>query len=151
MRCFQLLTWMPETFDARFPVLVMQFFNESGVPTFGLAPSQNSNVWQPNCYFWTHFEPIFSLRVYVWIQTTIWQLAGLRGRRRKRQLSFTIGWWLFVFYILSVAKTTLRNFRQVRTAFSGKLPKARVVLVVDSYSPQTFPRKYLLNHPSKYY
>ena len=34
-----------------------------------LAPSQNSNVWRPNIHVWTHFEPIFSLRVHGWIQT----------------------------------------------------------------------------------
>ena len=53
-----------------------------------LAPSQNSNVWRPNIHVWTHFEPIFSLRVHGWIQTTVSQLAGVRGCHRKRQLSF---------------------------------------------------------------
>jgi len=53
------------------------------------------------------------------------------------------------FLYTDVAKTTLRNFRRVGTAFSGKLPKARTVLLVDSYSPQIFPRKYLLNRPRK--
>ena len=53
-----------------------------------LASSQNSNVWRPNIHVWTHFEPIFSLRVHGWIQTTVSQLAGVRGCHRKRQLSF---------------------------------------------------------------
>ena len=53
-----------------------------------LAPSQNSNVWRPNIHVWTHFEPIFSLRVHGWIQTTVTQLVGVCGCRRKRQLSF---------------------------------------------------------------
>ena len=53
-----------------------------------LAPSQNSNVWRPNIHVWTHFEPIFLLRVQGWIQTTVSQLAGVRGCRQKRQLSF---------------------------------------------------------------
>ena len=34
------------------------------------------------------FEPIFSLRVHDWIKTTVSQLAGESGCRRKRQLSF---------------------------------------------------------------
>ena len=55
-----------------------------------LVSSQNSNVWRPNIHVWTHFEPIFSLRVHGWIQTTVSQLAGVRGCRRKRQLSFFI-------------------------------------------------------------
>ena len=61
-----------------------------------LAPSQNSNVRRRNIHVWTHFEPIFSLRVHGWIQTTVTQLAGVCGCRRKRQLSFfTIGCCLF--------------------------------------------------------
>ena len=44
------------------------------------------------CHLWTHLEPIFSLRVHVWIQTTLSLLAGLRKRCRKRTLSFTIVW-----------------------------------------------------------
>ena len=53
-----------------------------------LAPSQNWNVWRPNIHVWTHFVLIFSLRVHGWIQTTVLQLAGVRGCRRKRRLSF---------------------------------------------------------------
>ena len=64
-----------------------------------LTPSQNSNVWRPNIHVWTHFEPIFSLRVHGWIQTTVSQLAGLRGCCRKRQLSFfAIGCWLSIYW-----------------------------------------------------
>ena len=46
-----------------------------------LESSQNSNVWRPNIHVWTHFEPIFSLRVHGWIQTTVSQLADVRGCR----------------------------------------------------------------------
>ena len=69
---------------------------------------------------------MFSLRVHVWIQTTASQFEGLRGRRRKRQLSFTlvIVVYSFVGRLYSdVAKTTLNNFRPVGTAFSGESPK----------------------------
>ena len=52
-----------------------------------LAPSQNSNVWRPNIHVWTHFEAIFPLRVQGWIRTTVSQIAGVRGCRRKRQSS----------------------------------------------------------------
>ena len=64
-----------------------------------LAPSQNSNVWRPNIHVWTHFEPIFSLRVHGWIQTTVSQLVGVRGCRRKRRLSFfAIGCLFFIYW-----------------------------------------------------
>ena len=68
-----------------------------------LASWQNdkttANVWRPNIHVWTHFEPIFSLRVHGWIQTTVSQLVGVRGCRRKRQLSFfTIRCWLFIYW-----------------------------------------------------
>ena len=44
-----------------------------------------------------NFEPIFSFRVHGWIQTTVSQLAGVSGCRRKRLLSFfAIGCWLFI-------------------------------------------------------
>ena len=65
-----------------------QFFIVSGVLKNCLAPSQNSNAWPPNIHIWTHFAPIFPLRVQGWIQTTVSQLAGERGCRQKRQLSF---------------------------------------------------------------
>ena len=64
-----------------------------------LARSQNSNVWRPNIHVWTHFEPVFSFHVHGWIQTTVTQIAGVRGCRRKRQLSsLTIGSWLFIYW-----------------------------------------------------
>ena len=90
VRCFKLLNSRSldaRDFDTRFPVSVNSFI-VSDVPTFVSASSQNSNVWRPNIHVWTHFEPIFSLRVHGWIQTTVSQLAGVRGCRRKRQLSF---------------------------------------------------------------
>ena len=61
-----------------------------------LAPSQNSNVRRRNIHVWTHFEPIFSLRVHGRIQTTETQFAGVRGCRRKRQLSFFTMVWLSI-------------------------------------------------------
>ena len=63
-----------------------QFFIVCGGLKNCLALSQNSNVWPPNIHVWTHFEPIFPLRVHGWVQTTVSQLAGERGCRRKRQL-----------------------------------------------------------------
>ena len=108
-----------------------------------LAPSQNPNVWRSNIHVWTHFEPISSLRVHGWIQTTVSQLAGVRGCRRKRQLSF-------LYNVSSdVAKTSISNFRRVGTAFSGELPQARTVLLFGSYSGQIFPRRNLLTRRRK--
>ena len=104
-----------------------------------LAPSQNSNVWLPNIHVWTHFEPIFWLRVHCWIQTTVSQLAGVRKCHRKRQLSF-----LYNVFYTDVAKTSISNFRLVGTAFSSELPQARTVLLFVGYSGQIFPRRNLL-------
>ena len=108
-----------------------------------LAPSQNSNVWRPNIHVWTHFEPIFSLRVHGWIQTTVSQLAGVRGCRRKRQLSF-----LYNVFILMYRRPQLAVFG---TAFSGELPQARTLLLFGSYSGQIFPRRNLLTRRRKWY
>ena len=106
-----------------------------------LAPSQNPNVWRSNIHVWTHFEPISSLRVHGWIQTTVSQLAGVRGCRRKRQLPF-----LYNVFILMYRRPQLAIFG---TAFSGELPQARTVLLFGSYSGQIFPRRNLLTRRRK--
>ena len=106
-----------------------------------LAPSQNPNVWRSNIHVWTHFEPISSLRVHGWIQTTVSQLAGVRGCRRKRQLSF-----LYNVFMLMYRRPQLAIFG---TAFSGELPQARTVLLFGSYSGQIFPRRNLLTRRRK--
>ena len=88
-----------------------------------LASSQNSNVWRPNIHVWTHFEPIFSLRAHGWIQTTVTQLAGLRGYRRKRQLSFfAIGCWLFIHWCSEVLK---KQFSPSRNRFLRRTPTSQ--------------------------
>ena len=46
----QSLTWVPETFDALAVSGFGQFFIVRGVRKNCLAPSQNSNVWQPNIH-----------------------------------------------------------------------------------------------------
>ena len=85
-----------------------------------LAPSQNSNVWRPNIHVWTHFEPIFSLRVHGWIQTTVSQLAGVRGCRRTRQLSFfAIGCWLFIYWC---REDVNKQFSSSRNRFLQRTP-----------------------------
>ena len=57
-----------------------------------------------------------------WIQTTVSQLAGVRGCRRKRQLSFfAVGCWLFIYWC---SEDHNGSFRRVGTAFSGELPQA---------------------------
>ena len=108
---------MPETFAARFPVSVNSLY-------WVVCPHLYSalskfNVWQPNSHVWTHFEPIFSLRVDGWIQTTVSQLADVRGCR---------------------AKTPVSSFGRVGTAFSGEVPEARTVLLFSSDSGQIIPR-----------
>ena len=95
-----------------------------------LAPSQNSNVWLPNIHVWTHFEPIFSLRVHGWIQTTV-------------SPEETVVVFVQCFYT-DVAKTSISNFRRVGIAFSSELPQARTVLLFVGYSGQIFPRRNLL-------
>ena len=105
-----------------------------------LEPSQNLNVLRPNIRVF-FFELIFSLRVHDWIQTTVSQLAGVRGCRRKRQLSF-----LYNVFILMYRRPQLAIFG---TAFSGELPQARTVLLFGSYSGQIFPRRNLLTRRRK--
>ena len=88
-----------------------------------LASSQNSNVWRPNIHVWTHFEPIFSLRVHGWIQTTVSQLAGVRGCRRKRQLSFfAIGCWLFIYWC---SEDLNKQFSPSRNRFLRRTPTSQ--------------------------
>ena len=50
-----------------------QFYHSERCAHICLASSQNSSVWRPNILVWAHFEPIFSLRVHGWIQTTVSQ------------------------------------------------------------------------------
>ena len=105
-----------------------QFLVVSDAPTFCLAPSQNSNV--------VMFDHTLNL-------ISISQLAGcvdVAGRKT----------WQFCWLSFSDrAKTTLRNFRRVRIAFSCKLPRAKIVLFVGSYSAQNFLRRSLLTRPRK--
>ena len=88
-----------------------------------LASSQNSNVWRPNIHVWTHFEPIFSLRVHGWTQTTVSQLAGVRGCRRKRQLSFfAIESWLFIYWC---SEDLNKQFSPSRNRFLRRTPTSQ--------------------------
>ena len=140
----QSLTLMPETFDARFPISAFQFRSTlytEWCAHICIALFQHLNVWRPNIHVWTHFEPIFSLRVHGWIQTTVSQLVGVRGCRRKRQLSF-----LYNVFMLMYRRPQLAIFG---TAFSGELPQARTVLLFGSYSGQIFPRRNLLTRRRK--
>ena len=132
----QSLTWMPETFDARFPGFA-QFLIVNGAPTFclRLAPSQNSNV--------VMFEPTLNL-VSRFVST-----FGSKRRYHSSRVCVDVAGrntWQFCWLFFSdVAKTTLRSFRGVRIAFSGKLPRARIVLFVGSYLDQNFLRRSLLS------
>ena len=83
-----------------------------------LAPSQNSNVWRPNSHVWTHFKPIFSLRVHGWIQTTVSQLAGVRECRGKRQLSFL----LFIYWC---SEDLNKQFSSSRNRFLRQTPTSQ--------------------------
>ena len=147
----QSLTWMPESFDARFPFSVYSFMVSTWYrcALICLASSQNSNVWRPNVHVWAHFEPIFSLRVQGGIQTTVSQLAGVRGCRRKRQLSFfAVGCWLFIYWC---SEDHNGSFRRVGTAFSGELPQAWTALLFVSHSGQIISRINLLTRRRKQY
>ena len=81
-----------------------------------LAPSQNLNVCRPK------ISVLFSLNLFSRYVSTIGsrrrvsQLAGVRGCRRKRLLSF-----LYNVFFTDVAKTSIINFGRVGTAFSGEL------------------------------
>ena len=136
----QSLTWVPETFYARFRFRSILYSERCA--HICQAPFQNSNVWQPNIHVWTHFEPIFSLRVHGWIQTTVSQLAGVRGCRRKRQLSFfAIGCWLFIYWC---SEDLDKQFSPSRNRFLRRTPTSQDRLLFVSYSGQIIPRINLL-------
>ena len=136
----QSLTWMPETFYEQFPGFGQ--FSER-CAHICIAPSQNSIVWRPNIHVWTHFEPIFSLRVHGWIQTTVSQLAGVWMSPEETVVVF-----VQCFYT-DVVKISISNFRRLGTAFFGELPQARTVLLFGSYSGQIFSRRNLLTRRRK--
>ena len=104
-----------------------------------LAPSQNLNVWRPNISVF--FLNLFSRYVSTIGSRRRVSLAGVRGCRRKRQLSF-----LYNVFILMYRRPQLAIFG---TAFSGELPQARTVLLFGSYSGQIFPRRNLLTRRRK--
>ena len=88
-----------------------------------LASSQNSNVWRLNIRVWTHFEPIFSSSVHGWIQTTVSQLEGVRGCRRKRQLSFfATGCCLFIYWC---PEDLNKQFSPNRNSFLRRTPTSQ--------------------------
>ena len=57
--------------------------------------------------------------------------------------------YIIIIILLYVAKTKVSNFRRVGTAFSDKLPQARTLLLVRSYSGEIFPRRNLLTRRRK--
>ena len=116
----QSLTWMPKR---RF-LVSLKFFIVSAAPTLllniYLTPTQNSNAWRPNM---ACLDPLRTYVLFTCPRLHQYKgLAGLRQRRRKRQLSFTIVWltrgcWFFLY--TDGAKTTMNNFRWVGTTLSG--------------------------------
>ena len=94
----QLLTWMPESFDARFPVSVNSFI-VIGVPTFVLRPLK-IQMFGGQTFLFEPTLTLFSRYVStVGSKRRVSQLAGVRGCRRKRKLScFAIGCWLFIYW-----------------------------------------------------
>ena len=111
-----------------------------------LAPSQNSNVRRRNIHVGTHFEPIFSLRVHGRIQTKEIQFAGVRGCRRKRQLSFFTMVWLS---INRCSEDLNDQFSPSWNRFLRRTPTTRTVLLFVSYSGQIIPRINLLTRRRK--
>ena len=57
--------------------------------------------------------------------------------------------YIIIIILLHVAKTKVSNFRRVGTAFSDKLPQARTLLLVRSYSGEIFNRRNLLTRRRK--
>ena len=114
----QFLTWMLESFDARFPVSVNSL-------QWAVCPHLSSVLtnFAAKHYVWTHFEPIFSLRVHGWIQTTVSQLAGVSECRRTRQLLFfAIGCWLFIYWCMEDLN---KQFSPSRNRFLQRTPTSQ--------------------------
>ena len=65
------------------------------------------------------------------------------------QLSLIIECWLFIQDILMWQRPHNTFIHRVKIAFSGKLPNAKTVLLIGSYSGQIFYRKNLLTRPRK--
>ena len=91
----------------------------SAVPTFVQRPHK-IQMFGGQTFM---FEPIVSLRVHGWIQTTVSQLEGVRGCRRKIQLSFfVIGCWLFIYWC---SEDLNKKFSPSRNRFLRRTPTSR--------------------------
>ena len=109
----QSLTWMPESFDARFPVSVNSL--SSVLSKFKCLAAKHSCL-KP---LWTYFlvtcprlDPNDGS-----------QLAGVRGCRRKRQLSFfAIGCWLFIYWC---SEDLNKQFSPSRNRFLRRTPTSQ--------------------------
>ena len=135
----QSLSWMPETFDARFPVRSILYSERCA--HICITPSQNLNVWRPNPNpLWAYFLvtcPRLDPNDGITARGCAWMSP-----------EETVVVFVQCFYT-DVAKTSISNFRRVGTAFSGELPQARTVLLFGSYSGQIFPRRNLLTRRRK--
>ena len=132
----QSLTWVPETFDALAVSGFGQFFIVSGV-----LKKLSSALSKFKCLaakysclnpLWTYF-PVTCPRMDPNDGITA------RGWAWMSQEETVVG-CLYT----DVAKTSMRNFRRVRTSFYGELAQARTILLFSSYSDQIFTGRNLL-------
>ena len=119
----------------------VQLFIMSSAPAFVKRSLKMQMFGGLTCHVWTHFERIFTLSVHVWIQTMVSQPAGLRGRRRKRQLPCAKGCWLFIYWFSEDHK---REFSSRLNRFHRGTSQPRTV-----FSGQIFPRTNLLTRGRK--
>ena len=127
----QSLTWMPKTFDARFPVSVNSLW-------WAMCSHLSSALSKFKCLAAKHLclNPLW----YYFLVTCprLDPDDGITGRRCAwMSLEETVV--VLIQYVVGclytdIAKTSIGNFRQVRTAFSGELPQARTILLFGSYS-----------------
>ena len=134
----QSLTWMPETFMRGFQF--RSILCRERCAHICLAPSQNSkclaakhSCLNPLCTNFLVTCPRLDLNEGITARGCAWMSP-----------EETVVVFVQCFYT-DVAQTSISNFRRVGTAFAGKLPQTRTVLLFGSYSGrQIFPRRNLL-------
>ena len=138
----QSLTWMPETFYARFPVSVNSLY-------WAVCPHLSSALSKFKCLAAKHscLNPLWTYSLVTCPRLDLNDGITARGCAWMSPEE-TVVVFVQCFYT-DEAKTSISNFRRVGTAFSRELPQARTVLLFGSFSGQIFSRRNLLTRRRK--
>ena len=100
---------------------------------FGRHPNQENPLW-------TYF-------LVTCPRLNISQLAGLRGRRRKTQLSLTIGCWVFIYWCsedhITQFSSSLSRFLQETSESQDHFARRQLLLVKIFWLAQDINAKYI--------